>query len=302
MKCLIPQNTGFCEGVSVAVKTAYDNANKSTYMYGQVVHNPIVISDLLDKGMKVIDSIDDIPTTFKGSILIRAHGVAEKVIAELNTRGINIIDNTCPKVKKVHEIVKAASIKGLDVIIVGNPSHPEVIGTMGWIYTKVVVIQNIEEAEKIIPNTHFSEKGVCMVAQTTYNRKNYENICRYCKSQNSNIICNLTICDSTIHRQDEAKRLSHLADGVILVGGKNSSNVAKLYEIILESCNNVQFIESVNELDFSAISNSELLVIFGGASTPQSAIMSVIERIKLYCIANKIELKITNNEKELNEK
>lgn len=148
MKCIIPKHSGFCFGVSLAVNAAYENLNEHTYMLGEVVHNPSVINNLQLKGLKLINSIEEIPQK-DSSALIRAHGVPESVIHELNQRNIGIIDKTCPKVKRVHDIVANASERGLDIIVVGTPNHPEIIGTIGWSKTNTILLHDINDAKKL---------------------------------------------------------------------------------------------------------------------------------------------------------
>lgn len=283
MKCYIPKYSGFCSGVSRAVEAAYENLNNGTYMLGEVVHNPIVINELISKGMPLINSVKEIPTGTKASVLIRAHGVSESIILELKNRGINILDKTCTNVEMVHMLVREASDRGLDIIIVGNPNHPEVVGTKGWSNSMTISVSNMKEAKDMIPKTIFSTNGICMVAQTTYKKDIYDDIYEYCLGLGLKIEYHNTICQTTANRQEEVRRLAKLADGFIVIGGKKSSNVSKLYEIALEYCCNTQYVEFANEIDISKLDGVETLVISSGASTPEKSTLDAIEIVKSYC-------------------
>lgn len=294
MKCIIPKHSGFCFGVSLAVNAAYENLNEHTYMLGEVVHNPSVINDLQSKGLKLVNSIDEISQK-DANILIRAHGVPENVISELEQRDLGIIDKTCPKVKKVHDIVADDSKRGLDIIVVGTPNHPEIVGTIGWGRTKTVLLHDINDAKRIIPDTKFSDNGVCMVVQTTHNEKVYKEIYNYCTEFVPNIEFHNTICNETSNRQNEIRELAKTCDAVIVVGGKTSSNVTKLYEIASEYCTNTQHVEAAIEIDVVRLKGVDTLVISTGASTPDDSIQSAIQVVQNYCDLNDITLEIAKN-------
>ena len=286
MNYIIPKYSGFCAGVSVAVDAAYAMVGERSYMYGDVVHNPTVVRDLEARGLRRIDRIDEIGEDCVGArVLIRAHGTSRAVMDELRARGVEIVDKTCANVKRIHRLVEAASARGLDAIVVGTPNHPEVEGIVGWISTRSVVLHSLEDAKRILPSMRFSEKGVFMVSQTTFNQAKYHEIHDYAASVIEHLEFHDTICNVTANRQAEAKRLSRIADGCIVVGGRTSSNVNKLYEIMRESCGNVQLIESASELDMDAVRGTSLLVIMGGASTPEDSIAQVIERVRADCEA-----------------
>ncbi len=286
MKYIIPKYSGFCSGVSVAVKAAYSIVGDHSYMYGDVVHNPTVVRDLELRGLRRIHEIREIRETdgeAQARVLIRAHGAPRAVLDELHARGVEIVDKTCVNVKKIHRLVQEASARGLDAIVVGTPNHPEVEGIVGWITTNSVVIHSLDDAKRIIPGRSFSPKGVFMVSQTTFNQEKFHEIYEYCASVIHELEFYDTICNVTANRQAEARRLAQKADGCIVIGGRSSSNVNKLYEIFRETCANVQLIESAEELDTEAIRDTELLVITGGASTPERCIDEVIRRIGDYC-------------------
>jgi len=183
-------------------------------------------------------------------------------------------------VKMIHDIVSDASSRGLDVIIVGKPNHPEIEGIIGWCSTKPTLLDSLDDAKRVIGNTTFSNKGVCMVSQTTHNKKKYEEIYDYCKERIQNIEYHDTICDDTANRQKEIRELAQQSDAVIVVGGKKSSNVTKLYEIASEYCKAVYHVEDEKQLDCNAIKNAKVIVIASGASTPNETVKAVLNKIK----------------------
>jgi len=288
MRCVIPKYSGFCFDVGATVKAAYSYTDGSTYMYGEIVNNPAIINDLQSKGLKLIHNLDDMPKKDGLKVLIRAHGVPEAVINDIIRRGYKVIDKTCPNVKRVQNIVAKASGRGLDVIIAGTPNHPEVIGILGWSKTKTIIIQDLEQAKAIIPNTIFTPNGVCMVAQTTHNRKEYEEIKEYCATVIPNIEFHDTVCDATEKRQGEVRRLAKSCDGVIVAGGRISSNVTKLYEIASEYCRNVQHVESAKEVDLLKLDGVNSLMVVGGASTPDSSVDEIVAAVKKFCSVRNI--------------
>ena len=292
MKCIIPKNSGFCFGVALAVDSAYKNAGKSAYMYGEVVHNPLVVNDLISRGLTLINDLNEIPPEEKAKILIRAHGVPKGMINEINSRALEIIDKTCPRVKKIHEIVCDASGRGLNVIIVGKPNHPEVNGIIGWCSTNYVLIDSIDDVKKQPLDVSFFCKGICMVSQTTHNKKIYEKIYTHYKSFIENIEFHNTICDATANRQNEIRELAQTVNAVIVVGGKKSSNVTKLYEIASEYCNLVLHIEDEKQLDYSTLEDINILAIVSGASTPSKSVDAVLNGLSEYCNSNNIKFEI----------
>ena len=283
MKIYLCMHAGLCQGAQVAVDTAYENLSENLYMYGEVLHNPTVISQLKEKGAKIIRSVNEVrflENKKEITVLIRAHGVAKSVIDALEEEGIHYLDRTCKEVKKIHDIVAEKSRQGYRIIIVGSKTHPEVVGTAGWVMGEPILIQDMEEAKNVIPALTEAEARFCVVAQTTYNFKKYREIIEYCKENLQKAEYFNTVCMDTENRQTELAKLSRQADAVIVIGGKNSSNSNKLYKIALKYCRNVQFIETYKELDFSGIDEKSFVVIASGASTPEGVIDQVKECLR----------------------
>lgn len=280
MKIYVCIHAGLCSGARLAVETAYENLNENLYMYGEVLHNPTVITQLKREGAKVINSINEIKFLENKRdivVLIRAHGVPKSVIDELEENSITYIDKTCQEVKKIHEIVQRKSKQGYKILIIGNKKHPEVIGTKGWAVGESVILENIDEVKKYISGLENELEKYCVVVQTTYNSRRYKEIVDFCKMHLKRADYFNTICSDTEDRQLEIAELSQKADVVVVIGGKSSSNTNKLYNIASNNCKNVQFIETYKELDFSKINIDSFIVITGGASTPENVIRDVVK-------------------------
>lgn len=284
MNIYVCKYAGLCLGARIAVDAAYENLDENLYMYGEVLHNPDVIDELKRGGGKIIRTVNEVKyleNKKEIKVLIRAHGVAKEIIDELERNEITYIDKTCREVKKIHNIVYEMSKRGYEIIIIGDRKHPEIIGTMGWSVSRPIVLKDFNEVKDELPNLDKS-KSYCVVAQTTYNSKKYNDIVEYCKKFLKNAQYFETVCLDTENRQIEIKTMAQKADTIIVIGGKNSSNTNKLYKIALNNCGNVQFIENYKELDFSNINEESYVVITGGASTPEKAISEVIKCLRDY--------------------
>ncbi|MCL2203907.1 MAG: 4-hydroxy-3-methylbut-2-enyl diphosphate reductase [Defluviitaleaceae bacterium] len=282
MNIIIPKHSGFCYGVKRSVAVAYTLAGQeNVYMYGQIVHNPSVVRDLQNSGLTLIQDLSEIPTGTKNAkILIRAHGVPPAVPEAAAARGFEIIDMTCPHVKKIHTLVTEASGRGLDVMVCGTPGHPETEGTLGRVETRAFLVQDLAEARRVAASTEFSPQGLCLVAQTTHKKQAYDEIRAFLAGQvDVPFAPHMTICEATASRQEELRALAKAADACIIVGGANSSNVTKLYEIARACCPRTQHIESVAQLDVSLLEKAETVVIAGGASTPEASVREVARKV-----------------------
>lgn len=274
MKIEIADKAGFCFGVARAVKIAYKEAEAGgAVTYGMLIHNKDVTDELEKLGVKTVKSLEEIPENSK--VIIRAHGISEREQNLLLEKGAEIIDATCPYVKKIHSIVNKAES---DVIIVGDPEHPEVKGIKGWARGRVFVINSEAEAEELLQK-NLSE-NVTIVAQTTIRKDFFKKIEKFSKKHFTNAKIFDTICSATDERQKAAEELSKKADAMIVIGGKESSNTKKLYELCLEHCPDTVCAENEKELkkyiNRGYIPASKKLVgITAGASTPDSVIKEV---------------------------
>ncbi|SNX55424.1 4-hydroxy-3-methylbut-2-enyl diphosphate reductase [Thermoanaerobacterium sp. RBIITD] len=276
MKILVANNAGFCFGVKRAVEKAYDQLNnkdgKNTYTYGDLIHNPQVVSDLEGKGIKSIKKIENL--TKNDRIIIRTHGISEKIYNNLKEKKIELIDMTCPFVKRVQKIVNGYYKKGYCIIIIGDKNHPEVIGVNGWCNDSAFVVKSVDDA-KILPHLN----KACVVAQTTITQEMWDDILDILNKKVDELISFNTICDATHKRQKSAEELSKEVDIMIVIGGKNSSNTQKLKKICESNCKNTIQIESAGEIDINTFRDVDIVGITAGASTPDYLIEEVIKKI-----------------------
>ena len=273
------KSAGFCFGVKRAVDMVYDEAKKGERVYtlGPIIHNQQVVEDLEKKGVKVIDSVNDINNGYDATVIIRSHGVPEKVIKALREKNVNIVDATCPFVLKIHKIVKEASQNGKTIIIIGSDNHPEVEGIKGWCVNEPVVLESVEEAENY---TVDGAKKLCVVSQTTFNYKKFKDIVDILSKKSYDIDVMNTICNATEERQTEAGTIARQSDAMLVIGGKHSSNTQKLYEICRKECENTYFIQTLDDLDLKQLQSFRSVGITAGASTPNNIIKEVQANVR----------------------
>lgn len=277
-------SAGFCFGVKRAVDKVYEtieqnSSNKTIYTYGPIIHNDEVVKDLADKGVKIIESEDELEKITNGIVIIRSHGVPKRICELLDNKGIEYIDMTCPFVKRIHNTVAKESANK-NIVIMGSENHPEVVGIRGWSCNDSTVIENIDEAVNYkIDN----DKEICIVSQTTFNYNKFKEFVEIFNKKGYDINVVNTICDATRNRQSEASMISSKVDCMIVIGDRKSSNSKKLYDICKENCKYTFFIQKLDELDISEISDDIASVgITAGASTPNK----LIEEVQNYVRTN----------------
>ncbi|MCR4654694.1 MAG: 4-hydroxy-3-methylbut-2-enyl diphosphate reductase [Lachnospiraceae bacterium] len=287
MEIIVAKSAGFCFGVKRAVDTVYRELEKGgeLYTYGPIIHNEEVIRELTEKGVVIINDKEELKRlkadpegVIKKTVIIRSHGAQKEVHDIIRKNGLELVDATCPFVKKIHKIVREESEKGKQIVIVGNKNHPEVEGIMGWCEGNPIVIENREEAEKL---RAYRDVPVCVVAQTTFNYKNFQDLVEIISDCCYDINAVHTICSATEQRQTEALELSKQVDAMLVVGGAKSSNTQKLFEICSGECNNTYFIQTAKDLkekDFSLVSR---LGVTAGASTPNNIIEEILCYVRI---------------------
>lgn len=283
MEIKIGKTSGFCYGVSNAVENSekqLQNENEDIYCLGELVHNKTVMKDLESKGLKIIENINQ----SNGKTIIRAHGIKKEIYEKAKRKNIELIDLTCPNVLKIHNIVEEYAKKNYYIFLIGKKEHPEIIGTYSFCGKHTVIIQNIEEVEKAIRYFKKSEfKKILIISQTTYNLKVFEEIINEIKEKlpnNIHIDVKNTICLATELRQKETEEISKEVDLMIIVGGKNSSNTNKLYDISCMNCKNVIFVESEKDIEKDKISKFKKIGIMAGASTPRKSVDEIVKLLK----------------------
>lgn len=265
----VAKTAGFCYGVKRAVDGVYSEIEKGNKIatLGPLIHNRQVIEDLAEKGVYSYDRADDIPMDC--TVVIRAHGVAKSVYDEIGDR--NCIDLTCPFVSKIHKIVSEHYNSGHKIIIVGDKNHPEVIGINGWCEGNGLVINDLNYEL----DANLAEETICIVAQTTINREFFSQIVQNIKKTCKSTLIFDTICNATKDRQKEADELSGISDMMIVIGGRESSNTRKLFDISKKNCPVTYHIETFEDLPQEKTYNK--IGITAGASTPGSIIEEVVK-------------------------
>lgn len=282
MEIKIGKTAGFCYGVKRAVDETKVELSKIKNIdcLGELVHNRQVIENLEKDGMRIIDNIEEATN----KVIIRAHGVAKEIMECAKKREIEVIDLTCPKVLKIHEIAEEYSKNGYYIFLLGSKEHPENIGTISYCGQYYSVIQNEKEVFKELEK--FEKSGIkklLLISQTTYSLEKFyiiEEIINNETKKDVELVIKNTICKATELRQKETEELACKSDYMIIIGGKNSSNTKKLYEIAKKYCKNSICIESKEELDVDKINKFGKIGIMAGASTPQESIREVVEAIK----------------------
>ena len=279
---ILAKSAGFCFGVQRAVNKVYEEVEKGgdIYTYGPIIHNREVVADLEKKGVRVVESSEEIAALRHGTVIIRSHGVSRQTDRQIRESSLHCIDATCPFVKRIHRTVEAESAAGKKIVIIGNPVHPEVIGIMGWSSTPVTVIQAAEEALCFAKEHDGAQQEICVVAQTTFNANKFQDLVEILKKRSYNVLCVNTICNATHERQSEAKAIAARADIMIVIGDRSSSNSAKLYEICRKECPATHFIQTWNDLHLTLTGAEKVIGITAGASTPKNIIEEVYNHVR----------------------
>lgn len=274
----VGKTAGFCGGVSLCIKRLNEEILKEEKIYclGEVVHNSDVVKDFKNKGVIFVNEIEEVPDN--SVVAFRAHGVVKSVYEEAIRRGIKIIDLTCPKVFNIREIVKPY-LDDSFIVLVAQKTHPEALSTISFCGDNSIIVED-ESDMKLVFDKIKKFSRVVVIAQTTFNEEKFLNYCDAIKENFSGeVIIKNTICNATHVRQEETREMSKKKDTMIIIGGKNSSNTRKLYDISSENCSNTLICENINDLDLSLVKGS--VGIMAGASTPKN----VIDDIK-FCLIN----------------
>ena len=279
MKITVAKSAGFCFGVQRAVDSVYKELEENSgkiYTFGPISHNEQVVEDLNKRGIEVIDTVERLKKIKEGTVVIRSHGVAKEIYDILEQQKLKMVDATCPFVKKIHNIVLDESNNGKTIIIIGNDNHPEVEGIKGWVNGEVIVINKEEQIEKLsLPE----QTKACIVSQTTFNHNKFKYLVEIIRKKGYDITVVNTICNATHVRQVEAQKISSKVDGMIVIGGKNSSNTQKLYDICRNECENTFYVQTVKDLNLHELKSLKSIGITAGASTPKN----IIEEVRTEC-------------------
>lgn len=251
------------------------NEGKKVTTLGPIIHNPHMVAELADKGVEIADTPNDL-SSMDRTLVIRSHGVSQSVIDEIERKGITYENATCPFVSKIHKIVRDNSRDGRVVLIAGDKNHPEVQGIVGHCEGEYYIFKNQRELEELLKKFQDVENiSICTVAQTTYDVKEWKNCLKSLKKVYTNAKIFDTICSATSIRQSEAEELASISDIMVVIGGRQSSNTAKLFSVCKSKCERTYLIESAAELDGIALVDADIIGITAGASTPARIIKEV---------------------------
>ena len=275
MKVILAKTAGFCYGVSRAVKMLEDEIGKSDNLgtYGPIIHNNSVVETFKNSGVSVFDSPENI--TKDATVLIRSHGVSKKMMLNICEKAKKVLDATCPFVKKIHNIVEKYYNLGYNIYVVGDIEHPEVLGILGWCNNDAIVF----DSPQSIPDDLLLNKNVCVVSQTTFERKKWEEISSIISEKNKNAVVIDTVCNATMERQNEVIELSKTCEAIVVIGDKLSSNSKRLASVAKKHCDNVFFVQNSSELS-SKLDKFSVVGVTAGASTPACIIKEVVNMLE----------------------
>ena len=281
MEVKVAKTAGFCFGVERAVEHVYEQIQKGQpliYTLGPIIHNEEVVKDLEKKGVKVLPDIDCLRELNEGTVIIRSHGVGKAIYDRIKQQGLCLVDATCPFVKKIHRIVQEQNQLGRRIIIIGDSSHPEVEGIQGWADERTLVVKNEKELNDL---PDLRKEKLCIVSQTTFNYNKFKELVEKFSEKGYDILVLNTICNATQERQVEAKEIASKVDAMIVIGGKNSSNTQKLYEICHKECKNTYYIQTLSDFDPEGGNSVRKVGITAGASTPKKIIEEVHTNVRV---------------------
>lgn len=275
---ILADSAGFCFGVQRAVEEAIKvqkNYDKKIYTLGPLIHNNDVVKHLENNQVFSIELSDLDNLSLGDVVVIRSHGVSQDIMELIQSKGLIAIDATCPFVTNIQRKVNKYSKEGYQIVILGDKEHPEVKGINGWCDNKAIITPNGEFDYKI-PNK------ICVVSQTTEKEENWENTVKNLSVKTKELLAFNTICAATEVRQKSVLELSKKVDLMIVIGGKNSSNTTKLYQIAKNNCENTIHIENAKELPKEIVNNMSInkIGITAGASTPDWIINEVVQILK----------------------
>ena len=275
MQILLAEHAGFCFGVERAIKIVEDTASEkeNVVTLGPIIHNPQVVENLKKRGVNATESLNEISKD--NTVIIRSHGVPKDTQKNIKQKTNNLVDATCPFVKKAHGAASTLSDESYDVVIFGEKDHPEVEGIISYVQGRYFVVSSEEDIKKI---PKLNKCG--LIAQTTQNMDIFSNIKKHLERKCNELKVINTICNATTLRQEAAKMLAKQVDLMLVIGGKNSANTTRLFKICSEICRNTYHIETKDEIELSYLDGVNKIGITAGASTPKYLIDEIIEFIK----------------------
>ncbi len=286
MKIIRAKHMGFCFGVSGAIETCYnvlrepENFGKKIYILGMLVHNEFVVNKLAEEGFEIIEEEDILEKKDKlkaeDIVIIRAHGTSKEVYNILKEKNVKIYDATCVFVTQIRRTLIEMEAKGYEILFVGDKEHPEVKGIISF-GKNIRVFKNLEE----ITNAQIDrDRKYCLLTQTTLNKKILEKIKSFLENYYSNVKISDKVCGATQVRQQAVEELAGDVDILLVIGGKNSSNTKKLYDISKSINESTYLIQDENEIDKEWFKDCETIGITAGASTPEEIVINIENKIR----------------------
>lgn len=282
MNIVVGKLAGFCGGVinSVSKTDKLLEDGIKTYCLGELVHNKQVVDKLKDKGLVFIDTLEEVEDGSR--VIIRAHGVTKETYELAKKKNLDIIDLTCPNVLRIHE--KAIKLVEDDffIVLIAQKDHPEAIGTISFCGKDSVILEDKNGISGVVRLFKNSGKNkLAVISQTTYSMLKFDELVEELKNQLNDYEINIdnTICSATELRQKETSKLATEVDAMIIIGGKNSSNTKKLYDIASSKCKNTYIVETIDDLK-EDMSVFDIVGVMAGASTPKESIDEVVDYLK----------------------
>lgn len=284
MEVILGKKAGFCPGVTNTVTKVEKQLEiyNPLYCLGEIIHNPIVVDRLKEKGLKIVQTIEEVPEG--QAMVIRAHGATKQVYSKAEQKGLTLIDLTCPKVLEIHKQAENYAKQGYYILLIGEKEHVETIGTFsccGQYATMIEEKEDIFSALEKIKETNI--RNVAILAQTTFLITKFDNFVETIKrhiDKDTNLEVNKTICDATRLRQAETREIAKQVEVMVVIGSHNSSNSKKLYDISIEECNNALLVEKLDDLYVNYIRRFHKVGVTAGASTPDDMIETVVKILK----------------------
>ncbi len=282
MEIIVGKLAGFCGGVinSVTKTDKILDDGKVTYCLGELVHNKQVVDKLKNKGLIQIESLNDVEDGSR--VIIRAHGVPKEVYEVADKKHIELFDLTCPNVLRIHEKAEKLVEDECFIILIAQKDHPEAIGTISFCGKDSIILENIDGIEEVCKKIKdCDKKKIAIISQTTYSVARFLELVEELKKEFNDyeIKVDNTICSATELRQKETSQLAENVDAMIIIGGKNSSNTKKLYELSKTKCKNTIILETLNDLNVD-MSLYKRVGVMAGASTPKESIEEVVDYLK----------------------
>jgi 4-hydroxy-3-methylbut-2-enyl diphosphate reductase len=275
MEIKIAKDSGLCYGVKRAIQIAKGTLSEKkgkVFTLGDLIHNPQIIDELEQQGIRSLEDLDELS---EGTVIIRSHGISPEIYKKIEEKNIKIVDATCPIVKRIQKLVEELAKKEEEIVIVGNKNHPEIRGLIGYSRGKGIIIESEAQAQ-----TMPKKKRRAVLVQSTQDMSLFQKVVAALIEKTEELKIFNTICKSTQTRQKSTSELASRVDTLFIIGGKNSSNTHKLYQISKRVLPNTHFIENSEQITSEMLKGAKKIGLSGGASTPPEAIEEAVVRIK----------------------